>query len=410
MISPPAGATVAQILTLTSKVDAVTATASSLAKQYYDFVAGQHIKTYTDLPSIGLVAGSETIESIAKALPDGSTLMIPVGSSNSAIYPEKGNGTLWVRYADTSRAHFEYLSADTGRTYRGVYKGSTSVWSGWNDTTGQALLVDDLMGDFPTPTFVQWDANTINTPYDHGFIDYPEGFALCFGSISNTQTVVAWTKGEPTPECYMIRVVGGKVSDWEKFISSSGGRLKDKLVLGAGRGAIDANTEYSLLRASNNTNEYRDLRVLPSGYGQVPLADAVQIASVVSGVEKTYNLYGDHNRQSLQLPQISVQTYTGDGSYGSSNKNRVTFDSKPLFVVITGVTSSSSIPETSLMFGYGSKYEKGASGTGSGYQNVMTWGANYVEWYSEGTQSAELQAQMQKNTKGVTYTVIAILE
>lgn len=409
VVDGTAGATVAQILTLTSKVDAVTATATGLAKQYYDFVAGQHLKTYTDLPSIGLIVGSETIEGIAKALPNGSTLMTAVSTANSDIYPERGNGTLWVRYTDNSRAHFEYLSADTGRTYRGLYKGSTSVWSGWNDTTGQALLVDDLMGDYPVPTFVQWDANTLNTPYDHGFIDYPEGFALCFGDIATNQTIVAWAKGESTPECYMIRVVGGKVSDWEKFISSSGGRLKGKLLLGDGTGAIDANTSYSALQSTSSTSERRDLRVLRSSYGQVPVSEAVKLADVSGGVETLYNLYGDHNRAELSLARIVVKTYKGTGTWGSGDPNRIDFDGKPLFVVVTGTTGTETPYEGSLMFGYGSKYEAGALPASSGYTNVMTWGDTYVEWYSMGTDGTNV-AKMQKNSKNIPYTVVAIVQ
>lgn len=409
-IDATAGATVAQIVALSRRADNLRNDLTALGTQFYEHVKHHEIKTYTDLASIGLVVGSETIDGIAKAMPEGSILMIPVGSSNSAIYPENGNGTLWVRYRNADRALFEYISTDTDRVYRGHYISSTKTWSGWTDYTGRALYVDDLMGNFPVPTFVQWDANTLNTPYDHGFIDYSEGFAICFGSISNDQTVVAWTKCEPTPECYMIRVAGGKVSDWEKFISSSGGRLKGQLLLGGGKGLLDSNDNYSVLQSRNNTDEYRDIRVLRSGYGKVPIGEAVKLANVTNGVETLYNLYGEHNRQDLHLPQLSIQTYTGDGSSGANNKNKVTFNSKPLFVVITGSGDPTDPNECSLMFGYGSIYERGANPASGGYVNIMTWGNNYVEWYSKGTQSDQQQARMQKNSKDVIYTVVAILE
>lgn len=86
------------------------------------------------LSDIGLTTGSETIETIAKNMPVYSSLIINVGASNAAIYPNQ-YGVLNVTKLDTTgRVVFEYAVKSMARKYFGVYDETyTTPWTGWRE-------------------------------------------------------------------------------------------------------------------------------------------------------------------------------------------------------------------------------------------------------------------------------------
>lgn len=99
------------------------------------------VKTYTYLAQVGLSVGSETIESIAAALPTFGELRLTVGSQyNTSIYPVSYGSLKIAKYgSDSSLVIFEFVQKSTNRAWLGVYD-STAVtpWYGWVETANPA--------------------------------------------------------------------------------------------------------------------------------------------------------------------------------------------------------------------------------------------------------------------------------
>ena len=95
--------------------------------------------------------------------------------------------------------------------------------------------------------------------------------------------------------------------------------------------------------------------------------------------------------------RIVTGTYTGTGKYGPSNRNTLTFDGKPLLVIIQNtfsITAVSSTPVAPVLQDGGNQY----------YSLSFTWTDNSVSWYNETT------AERQLNVSGRTYYYVALLE
>lgn len=100
----------------------------------------QTIKMYYDLPSLGLTAGSETIETIIGAMSDKSGVLIGVGSGyNSAQYPAS-NGTLYILKRSQEFAIAFFQQVNVNALYTGVYykavSGGAVTWTGWEQSGG----------------------------------------------------------------------------------------------------------------------------------------------------------------------------------------------------------------------------------------------------------------------------------
>ena len=63
-----------------------------------------------------------------------------------------------------------------------------------SDNLSKAISCSDLFADYSAPTFVEWNGNTLNTPFKAGFTDCQEGFAFCYGNWNNYMTVIAFAK------------------------------------------------------------------------------------------------------------------------------------------------------------------------------------------------------------------------
>lgn len=100
---------------------------------------------YRSLKSIGLATGAETIEEIAKALPDRTVLLYPVSPSNSSIYPQTTPYAIMqvVRLEDT-RVSFDYMDKVTGNRWVGSYSESNGgkKWTGWKRLLTEEDLFD----------------------------------------------------------------------------------------------------------------------------------------------------------------------------------------------------------------------------------------------------------------------------
>ena len=94
------------------------------------------ITTYSDITQIGLVNGSETIATIASALPVNSMLYHTVAEgSNLTEYPNSNYGLLVVDKTLNSRVVFTYTIAN-GAQYVGycTITINGTVWTGWRKT------------------------------------------------------------------------------------------------------------------------------------------------------------------------------------------------------------------------------------------------------------------------------------
>lgn len=103
------------------------------------------------------------------------------------------------------------------------------------------------------------------------------------------------------------------------------------------------------------------------------------------------------------LPGVKIATgsYTGTGTYGSANRNTLTFDFVPkAVIIITALTSSSnSSPSVTLIVG-GNSIVFGYSWSSSLYGSTVTISGNGVSWYNS-------SAANQMNASNKTYNYIA---
>lgn len=56
------------------------------------------------------------------------------------------------------------------------------------------MYCSDLLEVSESARFVQWNGDTLNTPFKAGLTDCQEGFALCYGNWNNYMTVIAFAK------------------------------------------------------------------------------------------------------------------------------------------------------------------------------------------------------------------------
>lgn len=85
----------------------------------------------------------------------------------------------------------------------------------FRDMLSEARYVSDLVVDFTEATFVQWDAETENTPYKAELTEKTEGFAFVFGNVSNNHTIIAWTMGGDRPENFTHYINDGIDKGWD---------------------------------------------------------------------------------------------------------------------------------------------------------------------------------------------------
>ena len=102
-------------------------------------------------------------------------------------------------------------------------------------------------------------------------------------------------------------------------------------------------------------------------------------------------------QQSMGNCRIVTGSYVGTGKYGPSNRNTLTFDGKPLLVIIQNafsITAVSPAPTAPVLQDGGNQY----------YSVSLTWTDNNVSWYNESLPERQL------NVSGRTYYYAALLE
>lgn len=104
--------------------------------------------------------------------------------------------------------------------------------------------------------------------------------------------------------------------------------------------------------------------------------------------------------------KIATGSYTGTGTYGSSNPNSLTFVFEPKFIFITAyATAYTNVIQAMLARGQDRLvYSSVSNNGGSSYTNksTLTWSGNTVTWYNTNSESGQL------NSSSYTYYYIAI--
>jgi hypothetical protein len=119
------------------------------------------------------------------------------------------------------------------------------------------------------------------------------------------------------------------------------------------------------------------------------------------------NLIGIPSNQIVGGVQAESGNYTGTGSYGSSNRNRLTFDFSPQLVIVLNPIGYGA-PPTVMVRGSDVAALDTESGSSSNILQVE-WEANGVNWHTTvtGIDSAQIP-RYQLNTSGRIYRYVAI--
>lgn len=123
---------------------------------------------------------------------------------------------------------------------------------------------------------------------------------------------------------------------------------------------------------------------------------------------KTAVVDGEGN-ELLSIPGVQIETgsYTGTGTYGSSNPNSLTFGFEPKVVFIYGYSGYPSFP--AVFIRGTTRFIPFAYGNGdftAAYYCVCTWNGNTVQWYTSNTSSYAVNSQL--NGNGYIYYYVAL--
>lgn len=162
--------TVVDNLESTSPTDALSANQGRVLNEALEQFS---TATLNSLEEIGLTPGSETIASIAAAMPDNSELTATITAANAQIYPQTA-GILSVKKKDNSNVVFEFNVRSIAQRYIGTYDiTATPAFSDWKLVLTGNEVVDNLTS---TATNLPLSAN--------------QGRVL-FQSVSNGKSLVA---------------------------------------------------------------------------------------------------------------------------------------------------------------------------------------------------------------------------
>ena len=98
--------------------------------------------------------------------------------------------------------------------------------------------------------------------------------------------------------------------------------------------------------------------------------------------------------------KIVYGTYTGNGKSGSANPNKLTFDGKPVLVIVQAQSNTTNY-DFHLRLVRGCGWAVGDRGNYS-YTNSVAWGENFVSWTND-------DAETQFNLHGSVYSYIALI-
>ena len=98
--------------------------------------------------------------------------------------------------------------------------------------------------------------------------------------------------------------------------------------------------------------------------------------------------------------KIVYGTYTGTGKYGKDSPNKLTFDGKPVLVIVQAQSNTTNY-DFHLRMIRGCNWAVGDRGNYS-YTNSVAWGENFVSWTND-------DAETQFNLQNSVYSYIALI-
>ena len=102
--------------------------------------------------------------------------------------------------------------------------------------------------------------------------------------------------------------------------------------------------------------------------------------------------------------RIEYGSYTGNGKYGSSNKNTLSFNHKPVMVFVQEKKYVSNTKDHALRMVRESTWSNGVTDNYY-YSQTVSWGDKSVSWYATSGTSADHQF----NKSSTVYNYVALL-
>lgn len=129
---------------------------------------------------------------------------------------------------------------------------------------------------------------------------------------------------------------------------------------------------------------------------------------IIDGAANWYNVIHSGNIGNY-APKIQTGSYTGTGTYGSSNPNKLTFNFQPKLVVVAkNACDFDEKDHTFMVLPYGLASIKLSYGNYD-FTNTLTWGTNTLSWdIGTGTTNATYRDDVQLNVSGELYRWVAI--
>ena len=272
----------------------------------------------------------------------------------------------------------------------------------YRDIFAKAEMATDLFADYATPTFVQWNSTTLNTPFSAGLTSATLGFAFVFGSKLADHTIIAWSVGADNIFSFTHRFIMAVDDGWDTTISASGGTMRGTLKLGGGSGSVSANDGISYIDAIKDSDNARRIGIANPSDDSVLLENALKFSEKKDGKSVDYSIFGEHNLDLLSkngFAKIACGTYKGENQKGKK-LNDIPFVAKLIFVfnvsditwkmaLINGVNHSISFWETATQ------------------KNDVTWVDNVVTWQND-IASNDTAWNVAHNYLDETYCWIAI--
>ena len=281
----------------------------------------------------------------------------------------------------------------------------------FRDLISEARYVTDLFVNFPSATFVQWDAHTENTPYKAGLTRCYKGFALVYGDLAENHTIIAWTADG---ESYTTRTsFGNPMGYWSSHISSKGGTMSGPLNLGNGYGSVDATNEGASLQAiDTGSHKYRDLVIENPTYGDTAIENAVKLVNGTVGADsEEFPLFGAHNlalMQSFGFGRVETGSYVGAGTSGL-NATSILLPEGTKFAYVMGAgggnasccfllrNSPTAVVLHSVNMGSTTSHNVAINTV------RVEWDGTFTKLYAD----SENASHIQMNEKGITYRYVA---
>lgn len=245
---------------------------------------------------------------------------------------------------------------------------------------------------------------------------------MAFTKITKDMNIIAALDDEPND-------VGGLSAAQLKAKFDEGGLALKTFVNGTLIDELEAGAAAASIGAKDGSNNDTTLQsvlndLIGAVVGQIPdgsitaaklHTDAVETAKIKDGAVTDAKV----DWATSKIARIEVLTYAGTGTYGSSNKNTLTFTNEPKLVMILGhynpyggatvaiqSAKSAFLPWAAIKAGYAaspSSCKFGRLGDNNAAENYTLSNSNKtITWWN--TSSADIQM----NENNVTYYVIAL--